>query len=155
MPNTQIETVLTGEIWKVICINLELENVGLELLNSHSADRKKNNIVGNSSRSRSCSKLGMDKEPLAHLEFLKSTLIYESFSDQSKLIDLFSSEILIIEITNTTDNNGRENSGSSEAAANLFVNILCNPNTSKPDDLVKGLQLELHYKSNIFHLWLI
>jgi len=131
MPNTRIETVLTGEVWKVICINLDLENVGIELLNSHSS-----NIAASHKAN-----LGLQKDPLAHLAFLKSTLIYESFSDQSKLIDLVSSEILVIDISSTEGKQGD--------AANLFVNILCNPSTKKPKtDSVKRLQLELHYRSN-------
>ncbi len=129
MPNTRIETVLTGEVWKVISINLDLENVGIELLNSHSSDL----VEG--------ANMSAQKDPLAHLAFLKSTLIYESFSDQSKMIDLVSSEILVIDISNTERKQGEE--------ANFFVNILCNPNTKKlGSDSVKRLQLELHYRSN-------
>lgn len=119
----------------MICINLDLENVGIELLDSHLID-----LNVNKSGEPNNKNVGVEKKPLAHLALLKSALIYESFSDQSKLIDLVSSEILIIDITNTSGS--RPSTGN----ANLFVNILCNSNT-KPTDSVKRLQLELHYRS--------
>ncbi len=145
MPNTRIETVLTGEVWRCVCINLDLENVGIELLNSHKLDTSP--IL---SRSRA-----FDRKPLAHLAFLKSSLTYESFSDQSKLVDLVSSEILIIDISNSNNseqsppNCARKNNG------NVFVNILCNPNQNEENDAVKRLQLEIHFRSKFTLRWII
>ena len=133
MPNVSIETVLTGEVWKVMSINLDLENVGIELLNNHLINFDMINTEG--------SRVTLERDPLAHLAFLKSSLTYESYSDQSKLIDLVSSEILIADIRNkATQSNKNKND-------NLFRNILCNPNSNKSADSVKRLQLELHYRS--------
>lgn len=129
MPNTKIETVLTGEVWKCICINLDLENVGIKLLNNTPLN------------SNDCD-VNLERAPLAHLAFLKSSLIYESFSDQNKLIDLVSSEILIMDISNAKTKSNTNN------ISNIFTNILCNPDPKKPSDSVKRLQLELHYRSN-------
>ena len=36
--NTGLETVLSGRVWKGICINFDLENVGIELYN-YSSER--------------------------------------------------------------------------------------------------------------------
>lgn len=135
MPNVSLETVLTGEVWKVMSINLDLENVGIELLNNHLINFDGINTEG--------SRVTLERDPLAHLAFLKSSLTYESYSDQSKLIDLVSSEILIADIRNKTTESECRNE-------NLFTNILCNPNAQKSTDSVKRLQLELHYRSK-FH----
>lgn len=124
MPNTSIETVLTGEIWKCVCINLDLENVSIELLNNHQSSIDLTETITK-----------LKKSSLAYLSFLKSSLTYESNSDQSKLIDLVSSEIQIIDKNSDALKN------------NLFTNILCNPKSSRASSS-KRLQLELHYRSN-------
>lgn len=124
VPNTLIETVLTGEVWKVICINLDLENVSIELLNHHEISELSTKLK---------------KSPIAILSFLKSSLIYESYSDQSKLIDLVSSEIQVIDCDKETRRYNK----------NIFTNILCNPKQNKKSEAAnKRLQLELHYRSN-------
>lgn len=151
MPNTKIETVLTGEVWKCVCINLDLENVGIELLHSHEMSVSPNHAT----RSRAA----FDRKPLAHLAFLKSSLAYESFSDQSKLVDLVSSEILIVDISNTSRTAERSSPSKSTSGGgtarknegNVFINILCNPNEKETSpEAVKRLQLEIHFRSEFF-----
>ena len=114
LPNTSIETVLTGQVWNVISINFDLENVGIELVDN-------------------------EMNSLADLSFIKSELIFESKSDQSRLIDLVSSEIIL--------NDTRQK------RTNTFSKVLYNPNSSligsNPKKLKKkSLQLEIHYRSN-------
>ena len=117
LPNTSIETVLTGQVWNVISINFDLENVSIELVDD-------------------------EMNSLADLSFIKSELIFESKSDQSKLIDLVSSEIIL--------NDTRKK------RANTFSKILYNPNnitintstTMNKSKKRKSLQLEIHYRSN-------
>lgn len=70
IPNANLETVLTGKVWKQISINFDLENVAIELFNQSS---------------------------LAILSLNKSSLIYEAFSDSSKLVDLVSNEISVMD----------------------------------------------------------
>lgn len=149
MPNTKIETALAGEVWKCVSINLDLENVEIELLHSHEMSFSPNH----GTRSRAA----FDRKPLAHLAFLKSSLAYESFSDQSKLVDLVSTEILIVDISNTGSTAERSSptymsssGGGAErkSEGNVFVNILCNPNEKETSpDAVKRLQLEIHFRS--------
>ncbi len=129
MPNTLIETVLTGEIWKCVCINLDLLNVGIELMTS--------NIAMPSSFSIKERTL---KKSIAFLSLIKSSLIYESYSDGSKLLDFFSSEIKILDTTDYLDHCKKER--------NVFVDVLCNPRQNSLTNQSKRLQLEIHYRSN-------
>ena len=69
------QTVLSGEVWKGMAISIDLNNVTVELLIAHEQP-------------------GCPEASLAKLDFIKSRLMYESFSDGSKDIDLVSHEIL-------------------------------------------------------------
>ena len=69
------QTVLSGEVWKGMSINIDLVNVTVELLVAHEAP-------------------DCPEASLARLDFNKSRLMYESYSDGSKDIDLVSHEIL-------------------------------------------------------------
>lgn len=109
--NPNMETVLSGQVWNVIRICFELENVGIDF------------ILNNSSTS----------PPLAYMSFIKSCLIYESFSDGSKLTDLVSNEIRI------RDAQSREL---------LSKKPRINPTDSQINQKSSNLQLEVHYRSN-------
>ena len=61
-------------MWTGMSISLDLDNVTVELLVAHAAE-------------------GCEEASLACLEFIRSKLIFDSFSDQSKDIDLVSHEI--------------------------------------------------------------
>ena len=63
-------------MWNVICIQLELVNVSTELLVAHSSPQ-------------TC----FQEVSLASIDFLQSKLVYESYSDGMKDIDLVSHEI--------------------------------------------------------------
>ena len=75
IPNTRLETVLTGNVWKGVRIHLDMVNVGIDLVDA----------VNREASSRS----------LAFFEFKNSRLLFESYSDTTKLIDLVSNEISI------------------------------------------------------------
>lgn len=100
--NPLIETVLTGRVWKSTSIFFELENVGIELSSSK------------------CS--------LAQMSFIKSSLTYEGFSDGSKLVDLVSNEIRIMD-------------SRSKTKSELVLYKKQSTNESR-------LQMEIHYRSN-------
>ena len=75
--NNELETVLTGRLWKNVGIRLDLLNVGIELMDG-------------------------DASSLAHFSFERSSLVFESNSDGSKLVDLVSNEILIVDRRSST-----------------------------------------------------
>lgn len=100
--NPNIETVLSGQIWNVIRICFELENVNIELA-----------VAENS---------------LAQMSIIRSTLIYESFSDESKLVDLVSKEIRILDCRAQSQSRWRQ--------------VLFKKHSESQ------LQLEVHYRSN-------
>ena len=89
-------------VWKKISLKFDLENVFIELLNEY------NNL-------------------LASAVFIISSLIFESFSDDSKLVDLVSNEIQI--------KDGREPN----------FDVLLKKSLDKQDS--QRLQLEVHYRS--------
>ena len=70
------QTVLSGDVYCVISMSVELTNVTLELLTSHEQGPE-------------CPQVS-----LAKLDFIHSRLSYDSNSDQSKETDLVSHEIL-------------------------------------------------------------
>lgn len=115
LTNANLETVLTGKVWKQISLNFDLENVGIELLNEAKSIFTKS------------------KSSLAFASLIKSSLIYESFSDGSKLVDLVSNEI-----------------GVTDTRTNSFFNILYKKQDldDSSSNRSKLLQLEIHYRSN-------
>ena len=70
------QTVLTGDVYKVISMSVELTNVTLELLESHEQGPQ------------------LQQVSIAKMDFIRSRLSYYSNSDQSKETDLVSHEIL-------------------------------------------------------------
>ncbi|KAH3833861.1 hypothetical protein DPMN_107177, partial [Dreissena polymorpha] len=118
MQDPQIQTVLSGKVWTVISMAVDLHNVTLELVTSHNLDLSDPTESDTS---------------LAKLNFIRSCLSYESFSDQSKETDLVSQEILI---SDTRFRNVATNQRSS-----VFERIL-QPLKTGPRC---GLQLDLHH----------
>ncbi len=116
-----------------------MENVGIELLRNHKIYSTKNP-----------SHIELNEVSLAYMAFIKSKLIYESYSDGSKQIDLVSNEILMIDTRFNNKNRDKE-------CTNVFLNILYNPKLNMsshksdkyepeiPDD---KLQFEVHYRLN-------
>ena len=78
MPFLYSQTVLSGDVWTVISMAIDLNNVTLEFVKSHDVDLGK-------------------EESLAKLDFIRSRLCYDAFSDQSKETDLVSHEILVFD----------------------------------------------------------
>ena len=77
-PNQRVllQTVLSGDVWKAISLVIQLHNVTVELLTSHATPKQ-------------------SQQSLARLDFIRSRLSFESYSDQSKDIDLVSHEIVV------------------------------------------------------------
>ena len=71
-----LQTVLSGDVWKAISLVIQLHNVTVELLTSHATPKQ-------------------SQQSLARLDFIRSRLSFESYSDQSKDIDLVSHEIVV------------------------------------------------------------
>lgn len=71
-----LQTVLSGDVWTMISFAVDLNNVTLELLTSHNLGPAHPEVS------------------LAKLDFIRSRLSYDLFSDQSKETDLVSHEIL-------------------------------------------------------------
>ncbi|CAH1798376.1 unnamed protein product [Owenia fusiformis] len=117
LQDTQIQTVLSGDVWKVVSMTLDLVNVTVELLVAHEQD-------------------GCPEASLAQLDFKASKLSFESFSNQSKDIDLVSHEILA--------HDTRYRDAPANSRPNVFSNIL-QPIQDRlnPD----SLQMEVHYRS--------
>ena len=67
-----MQTILSGITWSCMYINLQLQDVTLDLKQSH-----------------------CKQKIFARVNFVKSLLTYESFSDSSRDIDLVSQEILL------------------------------------------------------------
>ena len=65
---------MSGKVWKSIRIAIDLNNVTVELLYAHKQGK-------------------FEEVSMARLDFIKSKLLYESFSDDSKDIDLRSQKI--------------------------------------------------------------
>ncbi len=68
------QTVLSGQVWTNISLNIDLVNVTVELVNSHQQ--------GSS-----------PQQSLGQFDFIQSKLSIETFSDGSKTIDLTSHAI--------------------------------------------------------------
>jgi vacuolar protein sorting-associated protein 13D len=119
VPNTKIETILTGTIWKVIRINLDLQNVGLEFI-----------------------KL-MDS--IAFFNFENSSLTFESFSNGSKLIDLVSNVVQAYEQDFKKPNNEIKQKVN-KSKTHLHNKKLYLSKKLNSDS--KRLQVELHFRIN-------
>ena len=71
------QTVLSGSAWKCVSVVVDLHNVTVELLMTHAQGPDSPEVS------------------LARVDFISSQLSYDSFSDQSKDIDLVSQEIVV------------------------------------------------------------
>ena len=71
-----LQTVLSGDVWKSVSLEIQLTNVTVELLTS-------------------CTLPSHSQQSLARLDFIRSRFSFESFSDQSKDVDLVSHEIVV------------------------------------------------------------
>ncbi|WAR08719.1 VP13D-like protein [Mya arenaria] len=121
MQDPSIQTVLSGDVWTVISMGVDLHNVTLEFVTSHDLDPTDPSMSGVS---------------LAKLDFIHSRLSYESFSDQSKETDLTSTEILI------SDTRFRD--VATNQRTSVFEKIL-QPMKSESG---RRLQLELHWRAS-------
>ena len=109
--NTDVD--LLDEVWKNLSIKLDLQNVsvGLQMTNEH----------------------GTVESSLACINFIKSSLIVECFSDGAQDVDLVSQEILV--------NDTRFLDGKKGDIKNVFPNILRPINVESEKDVV---QAEVH-----------
>ncbi|XP_063884386.1 intermembrane lipid transfer protein VPS13D-like isoform X2 [Scylla paramamosain] len=107
------------DVWTSFSITLVLDNVTLEL--DHVGKRE----------AQACS-------PLACINFIRSRLTFESFSDESKDVDLVSQEILISDT--------RFEGFPVNKRSNIFTNIL-QPTPLKSAKNNSQLQAEVHYRS--------
>ncbi|XP_013405463.1 vacuolar protein sorting-associated protein 13D-like isoform X2 [Lingula anatina] len=110
-------TVLSGHVFKAIAICIELKNVSVEFLMAHEQP--------------DCPEVS-----LARLDFIKSKLCFESYSDQTKDVDLVSHEI---RASDTRFRDFPDNHKSS-----IFQEIL-HPTCHQGEH--RALQMELHYRS--------
>ncbi|XP_048240313.1 vacuolar protein sorting-associated protein 13D-like isoform X2 [Haliotis rufescens] len=119
LQDPKIQTVLSGDVYKCISMMVDLHNVSVELLMTHD-------------QGPSCPEVS-----LAKMDFIHSQLSYESFSDNTKDIDLVSHEIVVVDTRFKTQ--------PMNARPNVFVSVL-QPSADrwKKD----GLQMELHYRSS-------
>ncbi|XP_026223935.1 vacuolar protein sorting-associated protein 13D isoform X3 [Anabas testudineus] len=113
-------TVLSGDVYTNLSFLVDMMDVSLELLDSP--------------------KPGEHKSSLARFDFMKSKLLFESFSNGSKSVNLVSHSLLAYDTRYTGLNTG----GAERAKHNVFDCIL---QPSKTGTNRASLQLELHYRS--------
>ncbi|OWF52509.1 Vacuolar protein sorting-associated protein 13D [Mizuhopecten yessoensis] len=120
LQDPKIETVLSGKVWKGMSLTIDLNNVTLELLMCHSGQ-------------------GSDcpESSVARLDFISSSFSFDSYSDQSKDVDLVSHEIAIYDT--------RYRDAPANVRPNVFEKIL--QNGQKPGSTSTSLQMELHYRA--------
>ncbi|KAJ8974055.1 hypothetical protein NQ317_002301 [Molorchus minor] len=107
----------TNEEWKLFSIKLDMQNVALHLIKSHSTN-----------------------SPLTCINFIKSHLTVETFSNMCQDIDLVSQEILIMDT--------RFHGVSPVENGNVFTSILQSIKYSKDDELI---QAEVHSRRRLDH----
>nr|XP_002733622.2 PREDICTED: vacuolar protein sorting-associated protein 13D-like [Saccoglossus kowalevskii] len=111
------QTILSGRAWPNISMTIDLVNVSVELLKNH---EQKN----------------VNEASLARIDFIKSKFSYESFSDQSKTVDLVSHAIVA--------HDTRYQDKPEDSRPNVFLEIL---SPTKHKSSANSLQAELHYRS--------
>ncbi|XP_031659504.1 vacuolar protein sorting-associated protein 13D isoform X1 [Oncorhynchus kisutch] len=116
-------TVLSGDVYTSLSVLVDMMNVSLELLDSPNATGQK-----------PCS--------LARFDFMKSKLLFESFSNGSKSVNLVSHSLLAYDTRYTGP--GMDVGSSGRGKHNVFDCIL---QPSKTGTNRATLQLELHYRS--------
>ncbi|KAK3881484.1 hypothetical protein Pcinc_014068 [Petrolisthes cinctipes] len=118
----------TYSVWTSLMVILNLDNVTLEL-NSlpEEVDKRESGMEASGSQT-----------PLACVNFIRSKLTYESFSDESKDVDLVSEEILISDT--------RFKDCAANKRSNVFTDIL-QPTPMKSAKNSSQLQAEVHFRS--------
>ncbi|KAL7864820.1 hypothetical protein AOLI_G00162400 [Acnodon oligacanthus] len=111
-------TVLSGDVYTGLSFLVDMMNVSLELLDGPTSSGP--------------------KRSLARFDFMKSKLLFESFSNGSKSVNLVSHSLLAY------DTRYKKSSRASEVKHNVFDCIL---QPSKTGNNRASLQLELHYRS--------
>ncbi|XP_053498784.1 intermembrane lipid transfer protein VPS13D isoform X2 [Ictalurus furcatus] len=111
-------TVLSGDVYTGLSFLVDMKNVSLELLDG--------------------SKSSGHKQSLARFDFMKSKLLFESFSDGSKSVNLVSHSLLAYDTRYSRSNKA------TERKHNVFDCIL---QPSRTGTNRASLQLELHYRS--------
>ena len=121
-------TLLSGNVWTGMFMDFELQDVILDLLLSHSnADSSSDPRMLQPSRERA----------LARINFFRSRLIYESFSDSSRDVDLVSQEILLSDL--------RFVDCAANKKSNVFTQIL-RPMEMGGGERNNPLQAEVHFR---------
>ncbi|KAK3518898.1 hypothetical protein QTP70_014935, partial [Hemibagrus guttatus] len=115
---SELETVLSGDVYTGLSFLVDMMNVSLELLDGP--------------------KSSGHKQSLARFDFMKSKLLFESFSDGTKSVNLVSHSLLAY------DTRYCESNKATEGKHNVFDCIL---QPSRTGTNRASLQLELHYRS--------
>ncbi len=110
-------TLLTGNVWTGMFMNFELQDVILDFVLAHSTPKEK-------------------EKALARINFFRSRLIYESFSDSSRDVDLVSQEILLSDL--------RFVDCPANKRSNVFAQIL---QPMAMDERNSPLQAEVHFRA--------
>ncbi|XP_072334512.1 intermembrane lipid transfer protein VPS13D isoform X1 [Scyliorhinus torazame] len=118
LQDPSIHTVLTGEVYTNMSFLIDMMNVSLELLESK----------GKNTSSSS----------LARFDFKKSKLLYESFSNTTKSVNLVSHSMMAYDTRSTGQ------TMNPDTKPNVFRCIL---DASKSSSNQASLQMELHYRS--------
>ncbi|XP_041061622.1 vacuolar protein sorting-associated protein 13D [Carcharodon carcharias] len=118
LQDPSIHTVLTGEVYTNMSFLIDMMNVSLELLESKGK--------------------GTNGSSLARFDFKKSKLLYESFSNTTKSVNLVSHSMMAYDTRSTGQ------AMNPDAKPNVFGCIL---DASKNSSNRASLQMELHYRS--------
>ncbi|XP_069467009.1 intermembrane lipid transfer protein VPS13D [Ambystoma mexicanum] len=118
LQDPRIHTVLSGEVYTALSFLIDMVNVSLELKITKGNDE--------------------ESQSLARFDFKKSKLLFESFSNQTKSINLVSHCMMAF------DTRFAEQKTDANQKANVFTCIMQpSKNSSNPG----SLQIELHYRS--------
>ncbi|KAM6977932.1 LOW QUALITY PROTEIN: intermembrane lipid transfer protein VPS13D [Aplochiton taeniatus] len=116
-------TVLSGDVYTSLSLLVDMMDVRLELLDSP--------------------RTAGHKQSLARFDFMKSKLLFESFSNGSKSVNLVSHSLLAYDSRYTGPGNDRR--GNTAKVKHNVFNCILQP--SKTGSNRASLQLELHYRS--------
>ncbi|XP_069096842.1 intermembrane lipid transfer protein VPS13D isoform X1 [Pleurodeles waltl] len=119
LQDPRIHTVLTGEVYTSMSFQVDMVNVSLELKNKEGYGEK--------------------NKSLARFDFKKSKLLFESFSNQTKSVNLVSHCLMAF------DTRFAQQKTDADHKLNVFTCIL---QPSKNSNNPGSLQIELHYRSS-------
>ncbi|PIK58868.1 putative vacuolar protein sorting-associated protein 13D-like [Apostichopus japonicus] len=120
------QTVLSGQVWTCICMNIDLTNVTLEICDVIKVED-----------------LHKQKKSIAQFNFNESQFSFESFSNDSITVDLVSHAIRAHDTRHTGTDKTRG------PQKNVFRSVHPTKHHSRN---LNPLQLELHYNSNAEHM---